>query len=184
MRALLHIGLFALTLTSVTQVGAQEGRRGVRPTTVVVGARPVARASWPETHGRSHREAVVDARFALAEQRRDHQQLLWIEREWHEARRHRSPHAARRVERRADAWIAGEIAESRARGYDHWYAARLRELRRELNAPPRGRGHGRYRHFGLSTGQVLHELVGLSETQLRRAELRARRHVRLSFGHR
>ena len=195
MRALLHAGLFTLALGTVAGAEAQDRRRSPRQTTVVVDARRAPRVDrWRHPHHRNNR-AFYEMRRHVEAQRRDHQELVRITRRWREAKHYRDPRAKRHAERRADAWISREIAESKGLPGHGRYVVRLHALRRELNAYDRGRGRGYHAYDrghggGYYTqhrpyeGRVFRELVQLSEGQLLRTESRARRHMNLAFSYR
>ena len=177
MRALLHLGLFALALGAVTSAHAQGRHRSptARQTTVVVDARraPTPRHRWHRApHHRAHRAAHID----LQRQRRDHEEIVRISRRWRQASYARNPNAKRNLKRRANAWIDREIAESQVRPNGGRYAVRLSVLQRELNTRYRHVGYGYGpRHGAERKARVLDELVTLSAAELQRAEVRARR---------
>jgi len=179
MRALLHLGLFALAFGTVASADAQGRRRNPahRQTTVVVDTRPtpVPRHDWRRV---SHPRARSSAHLDLQRQRRDHEEIVRISHRWRQASYNRNPHAKRNLHFRANAWIDREVAESRVRPYGSRLAFRLRALQRELNTSHRGYGH---RRGAERKARVLDELVALSAVELRRAEIDARRHMRLAF---
>ena len=203
MRALLHLGLFALAFAFVSQASAddddREYRRGRKHhTAVVIAPEPAPRALRPVRapyaprpvasewrYGRYERPDFVQARYELHEQRRDHDQLVRLVNRWDEASAYGNPHAKRNVERRVDAWIEREIAESSQRRGNGRYVLRLHELRRELWTTHRWhpRGHARHRHQA-HKARVLDELVFVSENQLRRMRARVRAHRPIAFAYR
>ena len=183
MRALLHLGLFALAFGAVTSAHAQDRHRSptTRQTTVVVDTRraPTPRHGWHRApHHRAHRAARVD----LQRQRRDHDEIVRISHRWRQASYARNPNAKRNLKRRANAWIDREIAESQVRPNSGRYAVRLSILQRELNTRYRHVGYGHSPWRGAERkARVLDELVALSAAELQRAEVRARRHWRPAY---
>lgn len=189
MRTLLQLGLFVLSLGFVTTADAQGRRRAPDPrqTTVVIDTRraPTPPPDWRRAR---HHRARSAAHIDLQRQRRDHEEIVRISRRWRQASYHQNPDAKRNVKRRANAWIDREIAESQARPNSGRYVIRLSALQRELNARHRrygyrydyGYGHGRG-YAAERKARVLDELVALSATELRRAEMRARRHMHVAY---
>lgn len=176
MRHLLHIGLFALALTAVSQASADDDSDYERGERVIVvrskgpqKARPVratfepprrvyeSRRGQPQPpralrdprrafEHRAHELAA--ARQNLHDQQRDLEQIVRIANRWDQASASNNPHALRKVERRLDDWIEREIVESRHDPRDQNYVHRLRKLRRELAATERWYGHGRGHGYG------------------------------------
>ena len=191
MRTLLHLGIVALALGTVTSVDAQ-GRRGSshhRKTTVVVDTRRAPTPDHDWHRSRYHRERSA-AHIALERQRRDHEEIVRISRRWRQASYHRNHDAKRNIKRRANAWIDREIAEAQRRRNGGRYVVQLSALQRELNTRHRGHRYGYHPTYGYDLGygygaerkaRVLDELVALSAAELRRAEIRARRHMHLAF---
>lgn len=183
MRAFLQLGFIALALAATARAGAQDRRRAPRQTTVVVGGGPVVRESAHDWRTRSpHRaHALADARRCATAQRRDLVAILRITSDWTIASRRGDLHMMYRSERRADAWVEREIAESIGRPDRGRYVFQLRVLRRDLHARHRRRGHGRQHGRLASKSRALDGLVELAERDARQARLQARRHVQLAF---
>lgn len=170
MRHLLHIGLFALALTPLSQASADDDSDYGRDERVIVvrskgpqKARPVRatfeppprvyesrrghhqppRAIYDPRHVFQHRaHELAAARQNLHDQQRDLEQIVRIASRWDQASANNNPHALRKVERRLDDWIEREIVESRHDPRDQSYVHRLRKLRRELAATERSYGYG------------------------------------------
>jgi len=200
MRALIHLGLFALALTTLGQASADDsGRRGERRTTIVIApqtnhrtARPVRVPVEPMPPRYDYRRArpqrsqgILEARRAFYNEQRDHEEIVRIVDRWTRATRYRDPHAQRAEERRAHAWIQSEIEESSARPDNGRYVHRLNALRRQLLVARPGHGYGRRGHrFDAHKAQVFGELVQLSERQVQRAQARARSQMHMAFAYR
>jgi len=163
MRNLLHFGLFALTLTVVTQADAQDRRRVDRHTTVVVApvggpyaVRPVrARvAPSPVVYDQRRtfhnpRNAMHVARQDYFDQREDLEQIVRISQRWERATAERNPDAQWKVNRRLDAWLEREIRESVREPRGQHYQQRILSLRDELARLERSRYRGQgYRGQG------------------------------------
>jgi hypothetical protein len=209
MRYLLHIGLFALALTVVTQASADDDRDYRRGKKVIVtydeaprDARPVRTSLEPSGAVYDQRRtfhhtpnATHFARRAYFDQREDFEQIVRISERWEQATAHRNADAQWKVNRRLDAWLEREIRESVREPGNQRYAYRVRLLRNELvsleRSRPRGRGHYARGHHGRAHGgyfakkaSILNELVQLSEGQVQRAEANLRYRHRLSFARR
>ena len=200
MRALIHLGLFALALTAVGQASADEGgRRGERRTAIVIApqtSHPSARSArapvnpmpprYDYRRARPQRsQGILEVRREFYDEQRDHDEIVRIVDRWTRANRHRDPHAQRAAERRAHAWIQSEIEESSARPNNGRYVHRLHALRRQLLVAYPGYGYGRRGHrFDAHKAQVFGELVELSERQLQRARARAGEQMHMAFAYR
>jgi len=214
MRNLLHIGLFALALTTVTQASADDdsdyrrgkkvvvtydgGPRQVRPARVsVVRSRAVydQRRTFHTTANGMH-----VARQDYFDQREDLEQIVRISERWERATAERNSEAQWKVNRRLDAWLDREIRESVREPRGQHYQQRIRSLRDELarlertryrGRGYRGHGHRGHGYRGRSQGGylakkavILDELVRLSERQVQRAAANLRYPYRLSFARR
>jgi len=163
MRNLLHFGLFALALTTVTQASADDdsdyrrgkkvivtyddGRRQVRP---VRASFDPPRAVYDQRRTfHNPRNAMHVARQDYFDQREDLEQIVRISERWGRATAERNADAQWRVNRRLDAWLEREIRESVREPRGQRYQQRLRSLRGELARLERSRyrGHG-YRGHG------------------------------------
>ena len=214
MRYLLHIGLFAVALTAVTQADAQDRRRGDRETTVVIATgsrtqlvRPVRASVYPPRAVYDQRRsihntprAMLVARRAYSEQREDLEQIVRISQRWEQATAERNRDVQWKVNRRLDAWLEREIRESIREPHNQRYTQRVRLLSDELVKLERGRYHERsYRSRGYRgrgyrghsprsyherKAAILRELVHLSERQVRRAEANLHYPYRLSVARR
>lgn len=214
MRNLLHIGLFALALTTVTQASADDdsdyrrgkkvivtyddGPRQVRPVRVRVAPSPVVYDQRRTFH--NPRNAMHVARRDYFDQREDLEQIVRISERWERATAERNADAQWKVNRRLDAWLEREIRESVREPRGQRYQQRIRSLRDELARLERSRyrghgyrGHGNrgHRYRGHSQGGylakkavILDELVRLSERQVQRAAANLRSPYRLSFARR
>ncbi len=204
MRYLIHIGLFALALTAVTQADAQARRRGDRETTVVIAAgrgpqvaRPVRASVDPPRAIYDQRrtihntpKAVLDARRAYSDQREDLQQIVRISQRWEQATAERNRDAQWRVNRQLDGWLEREVRESIREPQSQRYTQRVRVLRNELVKLERGR-YSEHSYRGRRLGSyhqrkaaILNELVQLSERQVQRAEANLHYPHRLSVARR
>ena len=157
MRYLLHIGLFAVALSAVTQADAQDRRRGDRETTVVIAAgsrtqlvRPVRASVHPPRAVYDQRRsihntprAMLVARRAYSEQREDLEQIVRISQRWEQATAERNRDMQWKVNRRLDAWLEREIRESIREPQNQRYTQRVRLLSDELVKLERGRYHER-----------------------------------------
>jgi hypothetical protein len=145
---------------------------------------PPPRNSWHRARD-SRARGIADARRELYEEKRDHQEIVGIANRWTQAIRERNAHAQRNAERRIQAWIDREIAESSRKPDNGRYVYRLYALRRELSG-----GYGRHRYgrrshlFDARKAHVIGELVNLSERQVRRAHARARNQMHMAFAYR
>ncbi len=214
MRNLLHFGLFALALTTVTQASADDDSDYRRGKKVVVtydnGPRQVrpVRASFDSPRAvydqrrtfNNPRNATRVARQDYFDQREDLEQIVRISERWERVTSERNPDAQWKVNRRLDAWLEREIRESVREPRGQRYQQRLRSLRDELARLERSRYRGRgYRGHG-NRGQryrghnqggylakkalILDELVRLSERQVQRAAANLHYPHRLSFARR
>lgn len=182
MRHLLHIGLFALALTAVSQASADDDSDYERGERVIVvrnqgppKARPVRASFEPpprvyESRRARHQlpRAIYDprrvyehrarelaaARENLHDQERDLEQIVRIANRWDQANANNNPYALRKIERRLDDWMEREIIESRHDPRDRSYVDRLRKLRRELAANEGWYGHGRGHARGYGHGHA------------------------------
>ncbi|MGB3049733.1 MAG: hypothetical protein WBB42_01955 [Polyangiales bacterium] len=214
MRYLLHIGLFALALTAVTQADAQNRRHANRQTTVVIAPRGGPYAVQPVRASFDPPRAVYDqrrtihhipktthlARRAYFDEREDLEQIVRISERWERATAERNSDAQWKVNRRLDAWLEREIRESPHDPRNQRYTQRVRLLRYELVSLERsrnrgyvhngrghnGRGHNARSHGGYFTkkASILNELVRLSERQVQLAEARLHAPYRLSVAYR
>jgi hypothetical protein len=156
MRHLLHLGIFVLALTAVTQADAQDWRRGDRHTTVVIAAeggprvvRPVrASVERPraiyDSRRTIHRPSrpTYDVRRAYFDERQDLEQIVRIAERWEQATASRDRHAQSKVDRRLDAWLEREIRESIRQPHNQRYTERVRLLSDELARLERRKPHG------------------------------------------
>jgi hypothetical protein len=200
MRALFHLGLFALALMAVGRASADNGgRRGERRTTIVIAphtghgsARPVRAPVEPTPPRYDYRrvrpqrsQVILEARRALYDAQRDHQEIVRIVDRWTRATHYRDPHAQRAAERRAHAWIQIEIEESSARPDNRRYVHRLHALRRQLLVAHPGHGYGRRgSRLYVQKARVFRELVELSGRQVQLAQARARGPLHMAFAYR
>jgi hypothetical protein len=207
MRYLLHIGLFALALTAVTQASADDDgdyRRGKKVIVTYDDAprqvRPVRTRSEPSRAVYDQRrtfhhtpKASQFARRAYFDQREDLEQIVRISARWETATANRNRNAQWKVNRRLDAWIEREIRESVREPGNQRYMYRVRQLQSELvsieRSRHRGRGHYERGRHGLGgyfakKASILNELVRLSERQVQRARANLRYPYRLSFARR
>jgi hypothetical protein len=180
MRALLHLGLFALALTAVSQASADDDSDYERGERVIVirnqgqsRARPArdrfepAPRVYESRRGRhqppraihdprrvyEHRaRELAAARENLYDQERDLEQIVRIANRWEQASANNNPYALRKIERRLDDWMEREIIESRHDPRDRSYVHRLQKLRRELAANEGWYGHGRGHARGYGRG--------------------------------
>ena len=207
MRALLHLGLFALAFTIVSQASADhddDDRRRERRTTIVVApeiqhrtAQPVraprgpmpvryeeSRARHPNHRGHWGHRGVVEARREVYKQQEDHDEIVRITHRWKRATQERNVRAQRNTERRVQMWIDREIDESSALANHGRYVHRLHALRRQLRVSRawfrHGRGQAGARHRAVGhKARVYDELVDLSAQQVRRARAQAREQMHL-----
>lgn len=167
MRYLLHIGLFGLALTAVTQADAQDRRRQDRHATVVIArgggpqvVRPV-RASFDPPHVVYDQRrtfhptprAMHVARRDYFDQREDLEQIVRISQRWEQATANRNRDAEWKVNRRLDAWLEREVRESRNQRYTQRVLSLSEELaaleqRRHYARRYNGRGHYDRGHHG------------------------------------
>lgn len=156
MRNLLHFGLFALALATVTPASADDDSdyrlgkkvivryndgprqvRAVRATFDPPRAVYDQRRTFHNTAGSMH-----VARQEYFDQRKDLEQILRISERWERAIAARNPDAQWKVNRRLDAWLDREIRESRSQRYSQ----KLRLLGNELAALERNRYRTRGYH--------------------------------------
>jgi len=163
MRNLLHFGLFALALTTVTQASADDDSDYRRGKKVIVtyddGPRQVrpVRASFDSRRAvydqrrtfNNPRNATRVARQDYFDQREDLEQIVRISESWQRATSKRNTDVQWKVNRRLDAWLEREIRESVREPHGQRYQQRLRSLRDALARLERSRyrGHG-YRGQG------------------------------------
>ncbi len=157
MRYLLHIGLFVLALTAVTQASADDDSDSRRGKKVIVTyddaprqVRPVrtsfepSRAVYDQRRTVHHTpQATHFARRAYSDQREDLEQIVRISERWQQATARRNVDAQWKVNRRLDAWLEGEIRESVRDPGNQRYSQRVRLLRNELLSLERSRYRGR-----------------------------------------
>ena len=165
MRHLLHFGLFALTLTAVTQAGAQDTRHGGARLAIEVAAYRGPRRAQPV------RPSVrYDRHNASLDAHRDLAEIVSIARRWERATAHHDRQAELIADRQLDAWLEREIRESIRRPYAHQHGASVRALSNELalleQRAHRGRGH---RGYHARKMRILDQLVELSRRQVRLA---------------
>jgi len=148
MRYLLHIGLFGLALTAVTQADAQDRRRGDRHTTVVIArgggphvVQPVRASFDPPRVVYDQRRtfhqtprAMHVARRDYFDQREDLEQIVRISQRWEQVTANRNRDAQWNINRRLDAWLEREIRESVREPRNQRYTQRVRVLSHELTA--------------------------------------------------
>jgi len=162
MRNLLHVGLFALALTTVTQASADDDSDYRRGKKVVVtydnGPRQVrpVRASFDPPRAvydqrrtfHNPRNVMHIARQDYFDQREDLEQIVRINERWERATAMRNLDAQWKVNRRLDAWLEREMRESVREPHGQRYQQRLRSLRDELARLERSRyrGHGNRGH--------------------------------------
>lgn len=211
MRYLLHIGLFALALSSVAQASADDDSDYRRGKKVVVAyetgprqVRPVRASHAParviydqrRTFTRTPKTMHV-ARRAYFDQRKDLEQIVKISERWDQATANRNREAQWKVNRRLDAWLEREIRESVREPRSRHYTERVRGLSHELAKLERRRhysrgyqgrgyqGRGHYaRNYHQEKASILNELIQLSERQLQRAEANLHYPNRPSFAYR
>ena len=207
MRYLLHIGLFALALTAVTQASADDDsdyRRGKKVLVTYDGAarqvRPVRTRVEPSRAVYDQRRTLQQtpratqfARRAYFDQREDLEQIVRISERWERATAKRNSDAQWKLNRLLDGWLEREIRESACEPGNQRYTYRVRQLRSELVSLERGRHHGRGHYersyhgrgaYFAKKASILNELVRLSERQVQRAEANLRYPYRLSFARR
>jgi len=206
MRYLLHIGLFALALSSVAQASADDDSEYRRGKKVVVAyetgprqVRPVRASHAPahviydqrRTFTRAPKAMHV-ARRAYFDEREDLERIVKISERWEQATANRNREAQWKVNRRLDAWLEREIRESVREPRGRQYAERVRGLSHELAKLERRRhysrgyqGRGHYaRTYYQQKASILNELIRLSERQLQRAEANLHNPNRPSFAYR
>lgn len=178
MRSLLHIGLFALALTTVTQASADDDRDQRRHKKVVVTyddaprhVRTVRASHDPpravyDSRRVSHRapKAMHLARRRYTDQREDLERITRIAERWHTATANRNGEAQWKINRRLDAWLDAEVRESVAEPGAHRYTQKVRVLSHELTRLERRRhidrsfqsrarySSGQYRNAGYGRG--------------------------------
>jgi hypothetical protein len=146
MRYLLHIGLFGLALTAVTQASADDNNDDRRRTRVIIDAdvgrrhvRPV-RATFDPPHVVYDQRRTLHhtpramhvARRAYFDQREDLEQIASISQRWEQATANRNRDAQWNINRRLDAWLEREIHESVREPRNQRYTQRVRVLKHEL----------------------------------------------------
>ena len=160
MRNLLHIGLFALALTTVTQASADDDSDYRRGKKVIVtyddGPRQVrpVRASFDPPRAvydqrrtfHNPRNAMHVARQDYFDQREDLEQIVRISQRWERATATRNADAQWKVNRRLDAWLEREIRESVREPHSQRYSQKLRMLSNELAVLERDRYRTRGYH--------------------------------------
>jgi hypothetical protein len=164
MRYLLHLGLFILTLMTVTKADAQGRRQAAgREHIVRVDPAPAIHHHVPRPH-----------------QSMDFLQIADITAQWKRAVATHDRRGQWTADRRLDAWLSREIRESVRHPYDHRYATRLRALNNQLIRLER-QHRGGIRGYYPRKARILDELVDLSAWQAKRARGHDRSSFRLSF---
>jgi len=166
MRYLVHLGIFIVALTAVTQADAQGRRRAEGHERVVrVATAPV----------------IYESRQRLVHQDRDALQIANIATQWRWAVARHDRRGQWVADQRLDAWLSREIRQSVRQPYDHRYAMRLRTLNNQLIVLERQPHCGGRRGHYAQKARILDELVDLSAWQAKRARGHHRSSIHLSF---
>jgi hypothetical protein len=171
MRNLLHFGLFALALATVTQASADDDSDYRRGKKVVVryddGPRQVRavratfdppRAVYDQRRTFHHTAGSMNvARQDYIDERKDLEQILRISERWDQATAAQNLDAQSKVNRRLDAWLDREIRESIDEPRSQRYSQELRMLGNELAALERNRYRTRGYHKSGYKGRGYYE---------------------------